>query len=91
MSLPVSFPRNLPEFEVPMENDDYIPFEVELDGVPYTTFEVAIAEPGETRPLVGWTAVPGPKTPTVEGRYPVFVRASGSPKPAICVGYLIVF
>lgn len=91
MSLPVSFPRNLPEFEVPVENDDYVPLEIFLDADPYLTYDVAFAEPGETRPLTVWVAKPGPKTPTVRGRYPVMVRATGSPKPAICVGFLIVF
>jgi hypothetical protein len=91
MSLPVSFPRNLDEFYVPVENDDYLPLTVTLDGVAYTTYEVAIFEPGESRPLTAWVANPGPKTPTTIGRYPVFVRATGSPKPAVCVGYLNVF
>lgn len=92
MSLPVSFPRNLDEFYVPVENDDFIPLVVALDGAPFATYEVAIFEPpGETRPLTAWTAAPGPKTPTTIGRYSVFVRATGSPKPAICVGFLIVF
>jgi hypothetical protein len=91
VSLPVSFPRNLPTFNVPVENDDYLPLAVELDGVETEAFEVAFAEPGETRPLTAWTANPGPKTPNIRGRYPVFVRSTGSPKPAICVGWLHVY
>jgi hypothetical protein len=90
VSLPVSFPRNLPTFEVPVENDDYLPLEAFLDEVETELFEVAIIDSGD-RPVTSWTANPGPKTPTARGRYAVMIRATGSPKPAICVGWLHVY
>lgn len=92
MSLPVSFPRNLPERWVPVENDDFYPFDAFLDDAETQLFEVAFFQPGVTpRPVTVFTANPGPKTPTTIGRYAVLARATGSPKPAICVGYLNVF
>ena len=92
MSVPAHFPRGLPEFDVPVENDDYIPLDAFLDGVATENFQVAVITPGVTpRPATVWTANPGPKTPIVRGRYAVLLRAVGSPQPAICVGYLNVF
>jgi hypothetical protein len=37
-----------------------------------------------------WTAS-GPKTPTTIGKYLVFIQAQGSPKPADCLGWLVVY
>jgi hypothetical protein len=90
VSLPVSFPRNLPTFEVPVENDDFLPLEAFLDEVETELFEVAIIDSGD-RPVTSWTVNPGPRTPTTRGRYVVMIRATGSPKPAICVGWLHVY
>lgn len=92
MTFPVNLPPNLPELRIPIENDDYVPFEyIRLDEVDTTDIEVAIWGDGDARPITVWTAHPGPKTPTTEGRYLVFVRATGSPKPAECLGYLIMY
>lgn len=86
---------NMPPMDeryIPIENDDYVPLQsLALDGTPTTSVEIAIQEQGETRPLTGWTTYPGPKTPTARGVYYVFVRATGSTKPAICLGRLIMF
>jgi hypothetical protein len=74
-SLPVSFPRNLPTFEVPVENDDFLPLEAFLDEVETELFEVAIID-SEDRPVTSWTVNPGPKTPTVRGRGSVTIAPS---------------
>ena len=82
---------NLPEYEVPMENQAPIEFKKHtIDGEPSTAIEIAIQEPGEARPLSAWVAFPGPNTPQVRGSYFVMARATGSPKPAVCVGKLVV-
>jgi len=92
MSLPVDFPRNLPTRHTSFLNDDYVPLIVTLDGVTYSSYEVAIIPDSPWPPASEtWVANPGPKTPTTLGRYVVAVRATGTPKPAICVGYLVVF
>jgi len=92
MSFPVTFPRNLPTESVSHLNDDYLSLVVTLDGVAYALYEVAIVPDSPWPPVsVTWVANPGPKTPTTLGRYVVAVRATGTPKPAICVGFLVIF
>ena len=94
MSLPVSFPRNLPILEVPVLNDDFLPLEAFLDEDETELFEVAVISPAaylEDPEDAVWVANPGPKTPTVRGKYLVFVHPTGSPKPAECVGWLHVY
>jgi hypothetical protein len=87
----VSFPDHLPELRVPVENDGYIPLTIKIGGVVTSDYDVAIWDFVTERPLLSWTANPGPKTPQTRGRYAVFARGTASPKPAECVGLLIVY
>lgn len=87
----MSLPPNLPKAYVPRENDDYVPYAATLDGVTTTAVDLAIIAADSVRPVPSWTAHPGPKTPTTPDTYLVFIRAQGSPKPATCLGWLIVY
>lgn len=87
----MGFPEGLPKTWVAIENNDFVRPTVTLDGVETTDVDVAIYEPGEARPLTSWVLWPGPKTPTTEGEYPVFVRATGANAPARCIGILVMY
>lgn len=91
MSVPVTFPRNLPTLNVPVVNDDYVPLDGFLEGVATESFQVAVVAANAYPTGTVWVNNPGPKTPTTQGRYIVLMRAVGSPQPAICIGYLNVF
>lgn len=85
--------------EVPVENGiapgvaigQYFDLDLTLDDVDIATVDLAIQEPGETRPLTTWTAYPGPVFPSTRGEYHVFARVQGAPKLAIYLGRLIMF
>ena len=87
----MGFPPALPKTWIPVENNDFVRPEAFIDGEESTDVEVAIYEPGETRPLTAWTAWPGPKTPTVAGEYPVYIRGLGGNAPARCIGILVMY
>lgn len=87
----MGFPKDVPKTWVPIENNDFVRPTGILDGVESTDIEVAILEPGEARPLTGWTAWPGPKTPTVAGEYPVFIRPAIANAPVVCIGILVMY
>jgi len=87
----MGFPEGLPRTFRPIEDADFLRPAAFLDGVDTTAIEVAIYEPGETRPLTGWVAWPGPVTPNTAGEYPVFIRATGANAPAECIGILVMY
>ena len=91
MSFPVTFPRNLPTEHVSHLNDDYLSLDAFLDDVPTEAYQVAILPASPWPPAsVTWTNNPGPKTPTVLGRYVVAMRFDGATKPVIYIGFLEV-
>lgn len=89
----MGFPPALPKTWIPVENNDFVRPETFIDGEESTDVEVAIYVPSDTRPLDNddFFPWPGPKTPTVAGEYPVFIRALGGNAPARCIGILVMY
>lgn len=87
----MGFPEGLPKTWRPIEDNDFVRPAASLDGADTTDIEVAVYEPGESRPLSIWTPYPGPKCPDVEGEYPIFIRTTGANAPAECIGILVMY